>query len=42
MQFLLAERCRQDPERVAAMILLGKALTLLSVPLGLALELWPR
>lgn len=39
MQFLLAERYRQEPERVAAMILLGNALAVLSVPLGLALGL---
>jgi hypothetical protein len=37
MQFLLAERYRQEPERVAAMILLGNALAVLFVPLGLAL-----
>jgi predicted permease len=37
MQFLLAERYRQEPERVAAMILLGNALAVVSVPLGLAL-----
>lgn len=39
MQFLLAERYRQEPERVAAMILLGNALAVLFVPLGLALGL---
>ena len=39
MQFLLAERYRQEPERVAAMILLGNALAVVSVPLGLALGL---
>jgi predicted permease len=39
VQFLLAERYRQEPERVAAMILLGNALALLFVPLGLALAL---
>ena len=37
MQFLLAERYGQEPERVAAMILLGNALAVLFVPLGLAL-----
>ena len=37
MQFLLAERYDQEPERVAAMILLGNALAVLFVPLGLAL-----
>jgi predicted permease len=39
MQFLLAERYRQEPERVAAMILLGNALAVIFVPLGLALSL---
>jgi malate permease and related proteins len=39
MQFLLAERYRQEPEKVAAMILLGNALAVLFVPLGLALSL---
>jgi predicted permease len=39
MQFLLAERYEQEPERVAAMILLGNALAIVFVPLGLALAL---
>lgn len=39
MQFLLAERYRQEPEKVAAMILLGNALAVVFVPLGLALSL---
>ena len=39
MQFLLAERYRQEPERVAAMILLGNAVSVVFVPLGLALAL---
>jgi hypothetical protein len=39
MQFLLAERYRQEPERVAAMILLGNALAVVFVPLGLAIAL---
>ena len=39
MQFLLAERYQQEPERVAAMILLGNALAVLFIPLGLALSL---
>jgi malate permease and related proteins len=39
MQFMLAERYRQEPERVAAMILLGNALAVIFVPLGLALSL---
>lgn len=38
-QFLLADRYRQEPERVAAMILLGNALAIVFVPLGLALAL---
>ena len=37
MQFLLAERYQQEPERVAAMILLGNALAIAFVPIGLAL-----
>lgn len=39
MQFLLAERYHQEPEKVAAMILLGNALALVFVPLALALGL---
>lgn len=39
MQFLLAERYGQEPERVAAMILLGNALSVVFIPLGLALAL---
>ncbi|MDP3824553.1 MAG: AEC family transporter [Burkholderiales bacterium] len=39
MQFLLAERYSQEPEKVAAMILLGNALAVLFVPLALALAL---
>jgi predicted permease len=39
MQFLLADRYNQEPERVAAMILLGNALAVVFVPLGLALSL---
>lgn len=39
MQFMLAERYQQEPERVAAMILLGNALAVLFVPLGLAIGL---
>ncbi len=39
MQFLLAERYHQEPEKVAAMILLGNALALVFVPLALALAL---
>lgn len=39
MQFMLAERYRQEPERVAAMILLGNAMAIVFVPVGLALAL---
>jgi predicted permease len=39
MQFLLAERYQQEPERVAAMILLGNAVSVIFIPLGLALAL---
>ncbi|MGE4242576.1 AEC family transporter [Ramlibacter sp.] len=39
MQFLLAERYEQEPERVAAMILLGNALAVVFVPLALAISL---
>lgn len=39
MQYLLAERYEQEPERVAAMILLGNALAVVFVPVGLALAL---
>ncbi len=37
LQFILAERARQEPDKVAAMVLLGNALALVFVPLGLAL-----
>lgn len=39
MQYLLAERYRQEPERVAAMILLGNALAVVFIPLALAIAL---
>jgi malate permease and related proteins len=39
MQFMLAERYGQEPQRVAAMILLGNALAVLFVPMALALGL---
>lgn len=39
MQFMLAERYRQEPDKVAAMIMLGNALAVLFVPLALALGL---
>ena len=37
MQFILADRYRQEPEKVGAMIMLGNALSVVFVPLGLAL-----
>ncbi len=39
MQFMLAERYGQEPDKVAAMIMLGNALAVLFVPLALALGL---
>jgi predicted permease len=39
MQYLLAERYHQEPEKVAAMILVGNALAVVFVPLALALTL---
>ncbi|MCU0927586.1 MAG: AEC family transporter [Hydrogenophaga sp.] len=39
MQFMLAERYRQEPDKVAAMIMLGNALAVGFVPLALALGL---
>jgi malate permease and related proteins len=39
MQYLLAERYKQEPEKVAAMILLGNALALVFIPLALAVGL---
>ena len=39
MQFMLAERYRQEPDKVAAMIMLGNALAVVFVPLALALGL---
>ena len=39
MQFMLAERYRQEPDKVAAMIMLGNALAVVFVPLALALSL---
>jgi hypothetical protein len=39
LQFMLAERYGQEPEKVAAMILLGNALAVLFIPLALALAL---
>ncbi len=39
IQYLLAERYQQEPDKVAAMILLGNTLALVFVPLALALGL---
>ena len=39
MQFMLAERYHQDPDKVAAMIMLGNALAVVFVPLALAIGL---
>jgi hypothetical protein len=39
MQFLLADRYHQEPEKVAASIMVGNALALVFVPLALALGL---
>ena len=39
MQFMLADRYQQEPEKVAAMIMLGNALAVVFVPLSLALGL---
>jgi predicted permease len=39
MQFMLAERYQQEPDKVAAMIMLGNALAVAFVPLALALGL---
>ncbi len=39
MQFMLADRYHQEPEKVAAMIMLGNVFAVIFVPLGLALGL---
>ena len=39
IQFMLAERYGQEPEKVAAMIMLGNALAILFIPLALAIGL---
>ncbi|WP_332741286.1 AEC family transporter [Hydrogenophaga sp.] len=39
MQFMLADRYHQEPDKVGAMIMLGNALAILFVPLALALGL---
>ena len=39
LQFILAERFGQEPEKVAAMVLLGNALALVFVPIALSMGL---
>ncbi|RYG13911.1 MAG: AEC family transporter [Burkholderiales bacterium] len=39
LQFMLAERYHQEPEKVAAMVLLGNALAVVFIPLALVLAL---
>lgn len=39
LQFILAERFNQEPEKVAAMVLLGNALALVFVPIALSMGL---
>ena len=39
IQFMLAERYHQEPDKVGAMIMLGNALAIVFVPLALALGL---
>ncbi|WP_372658856.1 AEC family transporter [Hydrogenophaga sp.] len=39
VQFMLADRYHQEPEKVAAMVMLGNALALIFIPLALALGL---
>lgn len=39
MQFMLADRYHQEPDKVGAMIMLGNALAVVFVPLALALAL---
>ena len=39
LQFILAERFHQEPEKVAAMVLLGNALALVFVPIALSMGL---
>jgi predicted permease len=39
MQFMFAERYGQEPEKVATMVLLGNALAVVFIPLGLALAI---
>ena len=37
LQFMLADRYQQEPEKVAAMVMLGNVMALIFVPLGLVL-----
>lgn len=37
LQFMLADRYQQEPEKVAAMVMLGNVMALIFVPLGLIL-----
>lgn len=37
MQFMLADRYQQEPDKTAAMIMLGNALAIVFIPLALAL-----
>ncbi|HTQ73082.1 MAG TPA: AEC family transporter [Burkholderiales bacterium] len=41
LNYLLAERYNQEPERVASLVLIGNALAIVFVPLGLTLGLHP-
>jgi len=39
LNFMVAEQFRQEPEKVASIVMIGNLLSLLFVPLGLALAL---
>jgi predicted permease len=41
LNYLLAERYNQEPERVASLVLIGNAFAIVFVPLGLTLGLHP-
>jgi hypothetical protein len=41
LNYLLAERYGQEPERVASLVLIGNAFAIVFVPLGLTLGLHP-
>jgi predicted permease len=41
LNYLLAERYSQEPERVASLVLIGNAFAIVFVPLGLTLGLHP-